>query len=118
MLTREAILKYIERKYAIRPDYPWQDKPCYAVFRHPHNHKWFALILTVPAISLGLAETEQIDIINLKCEPAVIDSLRQSEAIFPAYHMNKRHWFSLRLNSPFPQQQLYHLIDWSFDLTR
>ncbi|MFD1806800.1 hypothetical protein ACFSAV_10575 [Pasteurella oralis] len=32
--------------------------------------------------------------------------------------MNKTHWFSLRLNSTFSQQQAYHLIDWSFDLTR
>ncbi|WP_101775331.1 MmcQ/YjbR family DNA-binding protein [Pasteurella oralis] len=118
MLTRDVILEYIANKYAICPDYPWQDKPDYAVLRHQHNRKWFALILTVPAVSLGLSDTEQIDIVNLKCEPAVIDSLRQSEAIFPAYHMNKTHWFSLRLNSTFSQQQAYHLIDWSFDLTR
>ncbi len=63
-----------------------------------------------------LCRIAQINIMNLKCEPVVIDNLCQSGEIFLAYHMNKTHWFSLHLNSTF-SQQAYHLIDWSFDLT-
>lgn len=119
MITRKKILDYVAQQYGIEPGYPWQDKPQYAVLRHAHpKQKWFAVLMTISADKIGLPSNEMVEIINLKGEPAAIDGLRQSRDIFPAYHMNKTHWFSLRLNSQFPEQECYHLIDWSFDLTQ
>lgn len=42
---------------------------------------------------------ERIWILNLKCDPNLAPILHDFRAIFPAYHMNKRHWISLDLNA-------------------
>lgn len=42
---------------------------------------------------------ERIWILNLKCDPNLAPILHDFRAIFPAYHMNKRHWISVDLNA-------------------
>lgn len=44
------------------------------------NRKWFALVTTVPRSKLGLPGQQPVDIVNLKCDPILIGSLRQSRA--------------------------------------
>ena len=70
------------------------DTPRAAVFRHAGNRKWFALVMEVPRDKLGLAGTEKLDIVNFKCDPILIASLRGETGIFPAYHMNKASWIT------------------------
>lgn len=51
-MDRRELEGYILDTYGMEPDYPWKDQPDYAVFRHPANHKWFALIMRIPATRL------------------------------------------------------------------
>jgi predicted DNA-binding protein (MmcQ/YjbR family) len=56
--------------------------------------------------------------VNLKCEPAYAEALRERHPeVRPGYHMNKKHWntvdFSGRLSDAF----LYELIDHSYEQT-
>ena len=88
-MNREELESYILNHYSTEPDYPWADTPRAAVFRHAGNRKWFALVMEVPRDKLGLAGTEKFDIVNFKCNPILISSLRGETGIFPAYHMNK-----------------------------
>ena len=88
-MTRDELQRYIFDYYSTEPDYPWPDAPNHAVFRHGGNRKWFALVLDVPRNKLGLPGTQMIDVVNLKCDPILIGSLRGEPGIFPAYHMNK-----------------------------
>ncbi|MCF7521901.1 MmcQ/YjbR family DNA-binding protein [Neisseria sp. ZJ106] len=74
--------------------------------------------MNIPAAKLGLPNGSDTEIINLKCEPALLGGLRQSSGVYPAYHMNKEHWFSLDLNSDFAAEEVLRLLDLSFDLTR
>ncbi|MFR7743511.1 MAG: MmcQ/YjbR family DNA-binding protein [Acutalibacteraceae bacterium] len=55
-----------------------------------------ALVMEVPQDKLGLAGTEKLDIVNFKCDPILISSLRGETGIFPAYHMNKASWITAR----------------------
>ena len=87
-MNREELEAYILNHYATLPDYPWADTPRAAVFRHTDNQKWFALLMEVPRDKLGLPGTEMLDIVNFKCDPILISSLRGETGIFPAYHMN------------------------------
>ena len=77
-MNREELEAYILNHYSTEPDYPWADTPRAAVFRHAGNRKWFALVMEVPRDKLGLAGTEKLDIVNFKCDPILISSLRQS----------------------------------------
>ena len=55
--------------------------------------------------------------INLKCDPdRAIELREQHEAITPGYHMNKKHWNSVRLGGAVPSKLIRELIDHSYEL--
>ena len=117
-MNREELEAYILNHYSAQPDYPWADTPLAAVFRHAGNRKWFALLMEVPRDKLGLLGTEKLDIVNFKCDPILIASLRGEAGIFPAYHMNKEQWISILLDNAVSEEQTKELLQFSFELTR
>ena len=117
-MNREELEAYILNHYAAQPDYPWADTPRAAVFRHAGNRKWFALVMEVPRDKLGLAGTEKLDIVNFKCNPILIASLRGEPGIFPAYHMNKANWMTASLDGSVPAETIELLLDVSYELTK
>ena len=106
-------LRILDR-YSTEPDYPWADTPRAAVFRHAGNRKWFALVMDVPRDKLGLAGTEKLDIVNFKCNPILIASLRGETGIFPAYHMNKASWITVALDGSVPVETIELMLVVSF----
>ena len=55
--------------------------------------------------------------INLKCDPEKALSLReQYSSVLPGYHMNKKHWNTIRVGADLSDQQLKHWIRHSYDL--
>ena len=117
-MHRKELEAYIVNHYAAQPDYPWTDSPRAAVFRHAGNRKWFALVMEVPRDKLGLAGTEKLDIVNFKCDPILISSLRGETGIFPAYHMNKASWITASLDGSVPAETIVLLLDVSYELTK
>ena len=117
-MTRDELQRYIFDHYSTEPDYPWADAPNHAVFRHGGNRKWFALMMEVPRDKLGLAGTEKLDIVNFKCDPILISSLRGEAGIFPAYHMNKASWITVALDGSVPAETIELLLDVSYELTK
>src|SRR5689334_21765010 len=118
MIEREEIFAYVKEKFDTEPDYPWLKYPDYAVLRHDGGGKWYGLMMHVPRMKLGLAGEGSAEIVELKCDPALNSSLRSQQGILPAYHMNKEHWMTTVLESPFPKEEIYNLIDLSYDLTK
>lgn len=54
-------------------------------------------------------------VLNLKCEPALADQQRSEHPeITPGYHMNKKHWNSVRVG--LDEQTMRELIEDSYDL--
>ena len=53
-MDRKKLEQLIFDTCSVEPDYPWMDTPESAVFRHPGNRKWFALVTTVSRSKLGL----------------------------------------------------------------
>ncbi|MEM7033175.1 MAG: MmcQ/YjbR family DNA-binding protein [Chloroflexota bacterium] len=55
--------------------------------------------------------------VNLKCDPDLAVTLRHHyEAIQPGYHMNKKHWNTLILDGSIPDEEVFGLVDHSYDL--
>ena len=117
-MNREELEAYILNHYSTEPDYPWADTPRAAVFRHTGNRKWFALMMEVPREKLGLPGTEKLDIVNFKCDPILIASLRGENGIFPANHMNKASWITAALDGSVPAETIELLLDVSYELTK
>ena len=55
---------------------------------------------------------------NLKCDPEYALELREEYdgKIVPGYHMNKKHWNTVELESALPEKLIRSLIDHSYDL--
>lgn len=53
--------------------------------------------------------------VNLKCEPDWALALRDMhEAVAPGYHMNKHHWNTVTIDGSIPQDELFEMIDHSY----
>ena len=116
-MNKTELQKYIAEAYSTVPDFPWESTPDAAVYRHENNRKWFALVMTIPKARLGIRSDGMIDIVNLKCDPLLVGSLRSEPGIFPAYHMNKDKWLSVALDGSADDEQIKMLLDMSFEFT-
>jgi predicted DNA-binding protein (MmcQ/YjbR family) len=55
--------------------------------------------------------------VSLKCEPALAEQLRQVHpAVRPGYHLNKRHWNTVTLDTSLAQRLVEDMIEDSYDL--
>ena len=117
-MDRSEWKQYILETYHAVSDRLWPRYPSHEVFRHPGNRKWFALMMEVPRDKLGLAGTEKLDIVNFKCDPILIASLRGENGIFPAYHMNKASWITASLDGSVSAETIELLLDVSYELTK
>jgi len=54
---------------------------------------------------------------NLKCDPDLALELRDRyEQVTPGYHMNKKHWNTVEIESGIPDIELRKMIDHSYEL--
>lgn len=116
-MDRETVFDYADKVYKSVPEYLWAKHPDYAVLRHGDNNKWYAVIMNVSKDKLGLDSTENVDIMNVKCDPLMTGSLRMTKGIFTAYHMNKENWISVLLDGSVDEDTIYNLLNMSFALT-
>ena len=79
--------------------------------------EWYCLFSRVKASILSLNTDEQIDILNLRGEKERISAI-DNKTIFPAYHMNKTHWFTLILDDRMNDEEIMKLIDESYKLAK
>lgn len=55
--------------------------------------------------------------VNLKCDPDLALELRDRyEQVEPGYHMNKKHWNTVEIESGIPAAELRKMIDHSYAL--
>lgn len=64
-----------------------------------------------------LSESKDQPSISLKCDPFIAESLRQQyAAVIPGYHLNKKHWNTVRVDGSISDGELMRMIDHSYDL--
>src|SRR5574344_1134945 len=115
-MKREEIFKYVKEEYDTTPEFTWDKYPLYAVLKHSNN-KWYGIVMNVAKEKLGLDGKEEVDVLDVKCPPELIGSLRESKNIFPAYHMNKEYWITILLDENVDKEKVKQLIDLSYELT-
>lgn len=115
-MDRQQLFDHVKHHYGTTPDYPWADQN--AVQRHKENRKWYGVILKVGRDKLGLPGDGLVDVLNVKCDPFLIGSLRIQEGFHPAYHMNKEQWISIRLDGSVAEDTIESLLDLSFVATK
>ncbi|MDK4530601.1 MmcQ/YjbR family DNA-binding protein [Kingella kingae] len=92
--------------------------PTYAVYRHSSNRKWFAIVMQIAGTQIGLDDVDNLAVVNVKLLPEWITQLSGQHGFAPAYHMNKKHWLSVRLDNTLPSSQIVDLLKTGFEQTR
>ena len=115
---KDDYIAWIKTQFGAEPDYPWpDDAPWSFVFRCP-NEKWFALVMRIKYRQLGLTCDEEVWVVNMKASQDEIPNLVDHKSIFPAWHMNKKHWITILLTAVTDFDKLCELTQKSFELVR
>lgn len=112
-----AVINYVREKYGDELEFLWKDFKN-AVWRRKDNKKWYAAVLTVAKRKLGLDCDGFVAVIDLRTDPEVLPSLLDGKRYFPAYHMNKKHWFTMRLDGSVPAEEICAWLDKSYTLAK
>lgn len=108
---------YIKSKLKIEPEFPWDKTPQDATYKNKKNKKWFAIIMNINMNKIDNKEDKNIEIINLKLDPIIINGLLKEEGYYPAYHMNKKNWITIILNDKVKDEIIFYLINESYKNT-
>ena len=116
-MTKQEFLDMCLGAYGTLPDYPFDEDFETAVLRHADNRKWYAIVMRVSRRKFGMNSDEVIDVVNLKLPIEMFGSFGVSDGVYPAYHMNKRHWISVLLPDA-SADAVSFLTNASFEATR
>ena len=102
-MNLEDIRKYCLNKKGTKEDFPFDEE---------------TLVFKVGSKMYGLTNIKSnVLSLNLKCDPVMsLDLRKEYSSIRPGYHMNKRHWNTVVVDGSLPEEQIYFLIDMSYDL--
>ncbi len=110
------ITKLIEEKYNDIPEFLWDDNSS-GVFRNKKNKKWYAIIMNVNQNKLDKNSNNDVEVMNVKLDPEVINKLIDNQVYYRAYHMNKKYWMSIILNNTKDDKEIMDLINTSYKYT-
>jgi predicted DNA-binding protein (MmcQ/YjbR family) len=76
------------------------------------------LVFKVDERMFALASLDEVPArANLKCDPDLALELRDRyEQVTPGYHMNKKHWNTVEIDTGIPDAELRKMIDHSYEL--
>lgn len=110
------ILRFIKETYSAEPEFLWSSLPECAALRVRGKKPWFAVVGRIPKEKVGVEEGGIAEVINLKDEPKAVDARVDGVRAFPAYHMNKQHWYTLFLDDRMTDDEIIDLVRKSFEL--
>ena len=114
---KEKVFEYAYKKYGTSPEYLWSKYPDTAVLRNADSRKWYAVLMRIGEDKLGLEGNDEKDIMDVKCDPLIIGSLRLTAGILPGYHMNKKNWITILLDGSVSEDKIFDLMDMSYKLS-
>jgi len=85
---------------------PWRDPEYSSVLVFEVGGKWF-----------GFVDIDRFEFCNLKCDPDISLELQaRYEGVTPGWHMNKKHWISVRFGRDVPDAVIKELVAAAHDL--
>lgn len=111
-----AVLEYVRKKYGDELQFLWEKFSDNAVLRRKDNDKWYAAFMIVEKRKLGLNEDGKVEIIDLRADTESVERDIDGKVYFPAYHMNKKHWFTVCLDGSVAAEEICARLDESYAL--
>lgn len=116
--TAKQVIAYVRDKYGDELEYLWKKFPDNAIWRRKDTNKWYAALLRISRRKLGVDSDEVVDVIDLRIEPAKIETLIDGIKYFPGYHMNKKNWYTICLDGSVSGNEICRRIDTSYRLAK
>ena len=113
------VIDYCNNKYGENNVNPFKKHPDILAFVNEKN-KWYALLSDVEYNKLNKNTdiTTKVKILNVKYPADRILEIIDNKNIFPAYHMNKKHWISIVIDKNIKLETIKELIDISYSLVK
>ena len=113
------IIDYCNNKYGENHVNPFKKHPDILAYVNEKN-KWYALMSNVEYNKLNKTSNiiTKVKILNVKYPTDNISDIIDNQNIFPAYHMNKKHWISIVLDKNIKLETIKELIDISYSLVK
>ena len=113
------IIDYCNNKYGENHVNPFKKHPNILALVNKKN-KWYALMSNVEYNKLNKTSNiiTKVKILNVKYPTDNISDIIDNQNIFPAYHMNKKHWISIVLDKNIKLEIIKELIDISYSLVK
>ena len=113
--TRQAdrIAGMIKKEFGDDPLFMFDDRANSdtAVFKDRSADKWYAVIMTISYRKLAVDRDGELSVINVKLNEDMIKALVMNDGYHTAYHMNKKHWLTIRLDDTLDDEVIMALVD-------
>ncbi|MDY5904581.1 MAG: MmcQ/YjbR family DNA-binding protein [Succinivibrio sp.] len=117
-LQATKIIERVQEKYHVKAEFLFGEDEPTAVFRKvvKEKPKWFAFISRCNRKTVTGTGEGKIEILNLRLEASDVDTLITHEHIHRGYHMNKKYWLTIELDTTVDTDMIYALLDKSYQL--
>lgn len=112
----KRILRFVKEAYNAEPEFLWSSLPECAALRVPSKKPWFAVVGRIPKEKISIEKGGLAEVINLKDEPKAIVNRISEKKAYPAYHMNKQHWYTVLLDESLEDEEIITLVKTSFEI--
>ena len=114
----QKVIKYIKQKYNDELEFLWEKFDDNAICRRKDNKKWYIAFMKVKKCKLESLQGESmVEIIDVRVDRDVSFYI-DNKHIFAGYHMNKKNWITILLESDIDIDEVYKLIDISYTLAK
>lgn len=101
-MDMEQLREYCLKKRGVEESFPFGEE---------------VLVFKVGGKIFLLANLSEGATFNVKCDPDLAVELRERhEEVQPGYHMNKRHWNTVRMDGALKTKELREMIDHSYNI--
>ncbi len=114
----ERLLAHAAATFGSEPEFLWKETPDCCILRRADSEKWYAVIMTIPQSKLGFDSDAPVEILNLHATPEAVAALLARPEVFPAWHMNKKSWFTVILDGGIMDEALFSWLAESYRLAQ
>lgn len=78
--------------------------------------KWYGVLMNVSRRELGIEGDGEVEIMNVRCDPAMEVSLLRTKGFLTGYLMDQNNWISVLLDGTVGETKILDSLDRSYDL--
>ena len=107
----QKLIEYVRKTYGGELEFLWENSPTTAIWRRQDSKKWYGVLMNIAECKLEIDSDKFIDIVNLRGDAV---KLADGKKYFPAWHMNKKSWITIRLDNSVEFEEICRRLDESY----